>query len=148
PVRIDGARWDAGTLCLYKADGQSVRWTPGKAAPINDDSHTAPRPPEYADTRISVTAGNWYADSNHYDFQAHAYHVGRGLIYRSNDGGEQVYTLGSDQADPLKNITALALDSTNNKLWIGTGSSGLIGYDITKGAWERYSTLNSTIADD
>src|SRR5262249_14378969 len=46
PVRVDAARWDAGTLWLYKADGQTVRWTPGKAAPIIDDSHTAPRPPE------------------------------------------------------------------------------------------------------
>lgn len=65
---------------------------------------------------------------------------------RDRSGNEQIFTLGVNEDDPLRNIVAVA--AQGDKLWIGTRFSGLLQYDPTSQVWKRYNTLNSDIPDN
>ena len=89
----------------------------------------------------------WYADVNHLDQHGAGYRLGRGLVRRAPNGQEAVFNIFKEARDPLKNITALAVDSAG-ALWVGTRFAGVWRYNPAANAWQLYTSFNSGLDDN
>ncbi|MFN8421097.1 MAG: hypothetical protein U0528_17910 [Anaerolineae bacterium] len=63
------------------------------------------------------------------------------MIRIEASGAETVITLEETVYDPLRNITALALQVRS--LWIGTRFSGVLRLDLDSQTWQHFDLYNS-----
>lgn len=106
--------------------------------------------------RISALGGDgqsrlWAATGNRFDTLEGQYRFGRGLVLLGAEGIiQELAEFGGrpPASDPLRYVTAIAVDPAGDALWVGTGFAGLLRYALETAAWQQFTTFNSGLADN